>query len=188
VTEGEPLSTLAEVSVGEVPRDRDTALTALHASHYSRLCRLATLLLDEPGEAEEVVQDAFVRLYLSWRRLRDPQAAQAWLRTAVLNGSRSRLRRVITGRRVTDGLSAPAALRLSTTEERWDLMASLRQLPRRQREVLVLRYYEELSEAEIAEVLGISRGAVKSHASRALRALRISVPRGIGEREAEHGA
>jgi RNA polymerase sigma-70 factor (sigma-E family) len=127
-------------------------------------------MVDDRETAEEVVQDAFEALYRNWGRLRDPQAAIAYLNRSVVNGSRSRLRRRMTERSydVPDEGTAPSAESLGLDRhERGELMDAVRALPRRQREVMVLRYYLDLSEAEIAEWLGISNGSVKRHAFRA---------------------
>lgn len=157
-----------------LPRDADGAVTALFRAHYGSLVRLAVLLVDDDGSAEDLVQDAFARLHRRWGRLRDEDAAYGYLRAAVVNGSRSRLRRLRTARRYT----APHDAHLPSPEgaavlreEHEDVRAALRALPARQREVLVLRYWSDLSEADIAATLGISRGAVKSHASRGVAAV-----------------
>lgn len=156
----------------------DEAVTHLYAAHYRSLVRLAALLLRDTAVAEEVTQDAFVSLHRSWRRLTDPDRALAYLRQSVVNGARSALRR----RAVADRLAAPAAADAASAEqgallalEHQEVLAALRSLPQRQREVLVLRYYVDLAEADIAEALGISRGAVKSHASRGMAALRTAL-------------
>ncbi|MEU7526181.1 SigE family RNA polymerase sigma factor [Saccharothrix sp. NPDC042600] len=149
-------------------------LEDLYRQHRMRLVRLALLLVDEPSTAEDVVQEAFTGLYRNWSRLRDAQAAVGYLRTAVVNGSRSVLRRRKTARdytppHVANARSAESLAML--TAEHQAVVKALSQLPPRQREVLVLRYYGDLSEAEIAEATGISKGTVKSTASRALDAL-----------------
>lgn len=155
----------------------DDALEQLYAAHWRRLVRLSVLLVRDQGVAEEVVQDAFVAVHGRWGRLRDPEQALAYLRQAVVNRSRSALRhRAVVERhaarrtpsvdeRGADGAALDA-------DRRAAVLDALRALPQRQREVLALRYYLDLSEAEIAETLGISRGAVKSHASRGASALR----------------
>jgi RNA polymerase sigma-70 factor (sigma-E family) len=162
--------------------DADEAVTRLFTAQYRPLVRLATLLLRDPGAAEEIVQDAYVGLHAHWGRLRDADKALAYLRQSVVNRSRSALRRRVvadrytaTARRGDDVPSAEAgALGLL---EHATVMAALRALPGRQREALVLRYYVDLSEAEIAEVMGVSRGAVKSHTARGMAALRQSLER-----------
>jgi RNA polymerase sigma-70 factor (sigma-E family) len=156
----------------------DEAVTRLFGAHYRPLVRLAALLLADRGAAEEVVQDAYVRLHQRWHRLRDPDQALSYLHTSVVNGARSALRhrgvreRYLAGiRPVPDAPSAEAGA--LTVLEHQRIVAALRTLPVRQREALVLRYYADLSEAEIAEAMGVSRGAVKSHTSRAMAALRV---------------
>jgi len=159
------------------PWGADEAVTQLFGAHYRPLVRLASLLLHERGLAEEVVQDAYVKLHARWHRLRDADKALAYLRVAVVNGCRSALRhrRVVAAhlaaaRPPADAPSAEAgALDLLTHAA---VVDAIRALPPRQREAIVLRYYADLSEAEIAEAMGVSRGAVKSHASRAVAALR----------------
>lgn len=155
--------------------DADQAVRALYASHWTAMVRLASLLLHESATAEEVVQDAFVALHRRWPRLREPAAGIGYLRVSVVNGCRS----VVRHRQVEVRHRRPAAPEASGPEERAlahehdaTVMAALRRLPGRQREVLVLRYYADASETEIAETLGISRGSVKSHAHRGLAALR----------------
>jgi RNA polymerase sigma factor (sigma-70 family) len=135
------------------------------------MVRLAVLLVDDTASAEDVVQDAFVALHRLQDSVREPAAALAYLRKSVVNGSRSALRRRQTARRhdvLTDVDGPPADVDLLLAEEQRSVLAAVRQLAPRQQEVLVLRYWSNLSEAEIAAALGISRGAVKSTASRAI--------------------
>jgi RNA polymerase sigma-70 factor (sigma-E family) len=155
--------------------DADEAVSQLYAANYAGLVRLSYLLLHDQGRAEELVQDAFVALHGRWHRLRDPHKALAYLRRAVVNRSRSELRhRAVVNRHPIEDPppheSAEAAAVAASL--RTELLAALDRLPRRQREVLVLRYYLDLSEAEIADCLRISRGSVKSHSSRGIAALR----------------
>jgi RNA polymerase sigma-70 factor (sigma-E family) len=155
----------------------DEALEQLYAAHWRRLVRLSVLLVHDLGTAEEVVQDAFVAVHGHWGRLRDPERALAYLRQAVVNRSRSTLRhRAVVDRhaaRRTTAEDEPGADAAAlVTDRRAAVLDALRDLPERQREVLALRYYLDLSEAEISGALGISRGAVKSHASRGAAALR----------------
>jgi RNA polymerase sigma-70 factor (sigma-E family) len=170
--------TTPTLSVREVLLDADSALEQLYVAHWRGLVRLAVLLLHDQGAAEEVVQDSFVAMHLRWRSLRDPDKALAYLRQAVVNRSRSALRhrgvveRYVARQQpalsVADPADGPALVR----DRRDVVLDALRALPTRQREVLVLRHYLELSETEIAETLGISRGSVKAHASRGTAALR----------------
>lgn len=155
--------------------DADTAVEELYAAHYRRLVRLSVLLVRDLETAEEVVQDAFVAMHGRWRTLKDPEKGLAYLRQSVVNRSRSVLRhRGVEARYVVPAVrhlhgADEAAL---VSERRAAVLNALRALPERQREVLALRYYLDLSEADIAQTLGISRGAVKSHASRGVAALR----------------
>jgi RNA polymerase sigma-70 factor (sigma-E family) len=157
--------------------DADGAVEQLYAAHWRTLVRLGVLLLRDLGAAEEVVQDAFVALHGKWPSLRDPDRALAYLRRSVVNGSRSRLRHLTVVRSHAERQPPPGVVRGADevaleTDRRAAVLDALAGLPRRQREVLALRYYVDLSEAEIAETLGISRGAVKSHASRGAATLR----------------
>ncbi len=153
----------------------DAAIAELYYAHYRPLVRLAALLVHDVATAEEVVQDSFVALHAGLHRLRDSEKALAYLRAAVVNRSRSVLRhRVVVDRNAPkpppDMPSAEhGALAMI---ERSAVVNALRALPARQREVVVLRFYADLSEAQIADAMGITRGAVKSHASRAMAALR----------------
>ena len=147
-------------------------LRDLYREHRLPLVRLAALLVGD--EAEEVVHDAFVRTHLAGDRLRDPERALSYLRSAVMNGARSRLRHLRVVERTPlrppgEGRSAEAAA--LEREEHRRVIAALRSLPGRQKECLALRYYLDLSEAEIAAALGISPGSVKTHVHRGLAAL-----------------
>jgi RNA polymerase sigma-70 factor (sigma-E family) len=149
----------------------DLNLGELYAAHRLSLVRLAVLLVDDRASAEDVVQDAFAGLASSGTRLRDPDKALAYLRRAVVNRARSALRRRRTARGYAPPRSIEAARpdeRAVLAEEHREILAALDRLAPRQREVVVLRYWSGLSESEISETLGISRGAVKSTASRAL--------------------
>jgi len=168
----------ASLAAEEVTLDADAALEQLYAAHWRRLVRLAVLLLRDQGVAEEVVQDAFVAMHGRWRSLRDPDKALAYLRQTVVNRSRSALRhRGVVERYVARQSGAVPVAEAAdgsslSAERRTAVLDALRTLPTRQREVLALRYYLELSEVEIADALGISRGSVKAHASRGSAALR----------------
>ncbi|MBB4918342.1 RNA polymerase sigma-70 factor (sigma-E family) [Streptosporangium saharense] len=171
---------VADRSLGAVPVgwDADMAVTALYSAHYRSLVRLAVLLVRDMATAEEVVQDAFVAIHGAWRRLRDTDKALAYLRQSVVNRSRSVLRhRAVVEKYAPKGLpDAPSAENGAIGElERSAVIEALRGLPARQREALVLRYYGDLSEAQIAHAMGISKGAVKSHTARGMAALRTSL-------------
>jgi RNA polymerase sigma-70 factor (sigma-E family) len=171
------LSRLRRLDARSAPAQHTGApltLSDLYRDHRMRMVRLAILLVDDPATAEDVVQEAFAGLHRHWAGLRDEAAAVGYLRTAVVNGSRSVLRRRRTARdyvppHQVNARSAESLAMLST--EHQAVVDAIATLPRRQREVLVLRYYGGLSEAEIAEATGISRGTVKSTASRALDAV-----------------
>jgi RNA polymerase sigma-70 factor (sigma-E family) len=153
--------------------DASQAVTALYQAHALGLTRLAFLMLGDRQAAEDVVQDAFCGLYRAWGGMSDHTHALGYVRSSVLNGSRSALRRT---RRVPKPLAAPAAVASAEVavlagEERREMVAALRRLPSRQREALVLRYFADLPEHETALAMGVSRGTVKSTTSRALAAL-----------------
>jgi len=155
--------------------DADTAVEQLHAGHYRQLVRLAVLLVRDKETAEEVVQDAFVAMHARWSRLHDPDNAVAYLRQTVVNRSRSALRHrgVVERHRPTSAPDAPGADEaVLAADRRRQVLDALARLSDRQREVLTLRYFLDLSEHEIATTLGISPGSVKSHASRGAAALR----------------
>jgi RNA polymerase sigma-70 factor (sigma-E family) len=149
-------------------------VAALYAEHALGLVRLAVLLVGDRASAEDIVQDAFLGLYRRWDRLTDTSAPLAYVRTSVVNGCRTALRRRSRARQVGNLAEPPAesaeAVALLSEEQR-AVAGALRRLPERQREALVLRYYLDLSEAEIAAAMGISRGTVKSATSRALAAV-----------------
>ncbi|HEY2267875.1 MAG TPA: SigE family RNA polymerase sigma factor [Streptosporangiaceae bacterium] len=150
------------------------AVAALYADHAVSLIRLAYLMLGDRPAAEDAVQDAFCGLYRNWGRLDDPGRALGYVRTAVLNGSRSALRRRTAGRKlaVTHQPPEPSAEASALSrEEREEVMRAVRALPGRQREALVLRFYLDLPEREIARIMGLRPGSVRSATHRALRAL-----------------
>jgi RNA polymerase sigma-70 factor (sigma-E family) len=158
--------------------NEEDEVVLLFREQYRSLVRLAFLLVHDRGAAEELVQDAFVKLLLGRPTLRDPAKAPAWLRSAVLNGARSRLRHLDVRRRhlappPPPGGSAEAAAVAADDHRR--MIAALDRLPARQREALALRYYLELSEAETAEAMGVSAGSVKTHVHRGLAALQALV-------------
>ena len=162
------------VSVSERPLSQDSSLALLYTQHYGSLVRLASLLLRDPAASEDIVQEAYIKVALS-RSLRDPDKALAYLRQTVVNLSRSALRRKLVARRHAPVLleesvesAADGAMRRIEGER---VRTALAALPARQREAVVLRYYGDLSEAQIAEAMGVSNGAVKSYCSRGLAAL-----------------
>lgn len=175
---------VANAALGAVSADwdADRAVTVLYAAHYRSLVRLAALLLRDTATAEEVVQDSFVAMHDGWRRLRDNDKALSYLRQSVVNRARSVLRhRVVVDRNAPKPPpDMPSAEQGAITLlERSAVVTALRTLPARQREALVLRFYGDLSEAQIAAAMGISKGAVKSHTARAMTALRSVLERDI---------
>jgi RNA polymerase sigma-70 factor (sigma-E family) len=151
------------------------SLTALYSAHYRGLVRLAAYLTGDRDGAEEVVQDAYVKVLGRWGGLRDLDKGEAYLRQTVVNLSRSRLRhRVVVERHAPAPLPdiASAESAAMSALDRSAVIHALAELPRRQREAIVLRYYADLSEAQTAHAMGVSAGAVKSHTSRGMAALR----------------
>ena len=169
-------------AAGDDP-EREAALAQLFSAHYSSMLRLAVLL--GADDAEDIVAEAFYQLYRRWRRLRGVDSALPYLRSVVCNLSRMRLRHLQVIRRHAGpaalraypaGLLADRAQSSAETEamlqdDHRAVVLALKQLPARQREALVLRYWLSLRETEIAAAMGISCGAVKSHTSRGMAAL-----------------
>ncbi|WUO35111.1 SigE family RNA polymerase sigma factor [Streptomyces sp. NBC_00286] len=153
--------------------EREAALARLFELHYASMLRLAVLLgADDP---ENVVAEAYYQIYRKWRRLRDAEAAEAYLRSTVCNLTRMRIRHLQVARKhVQQPPSEVVASAESTALLRDDqrvLIDALQQLPARQREALVLRHWLGLKESEIAAAMGISAGSVKTHTSRGIAAL-----------------
>jgi RNA polymerase sigma-70 factor (sigma-E family) len=171
-------SRLAAPGAGVDPAAVGTIAT-LFRDHHGELVRLALLMVGDLPTAEDVVQDVYTSLHQRWSQVAAADSPLPYVRAAVLNGCRSVLRRRGIARRAgvlhrasqPDDALASAESEVILSEDRREVLAALARLPRRRREVLVLRYYLGLSEAEIAAVLGISSGTVKSTAARALAAL-----------------
>jgi RNA polymerase sigma-70 factor (sigma-E family) len=165
--------------VSDTTPGRDEQIAELFIEHYDGLCRLASLLLGDQAGAEEVVQEAFLRTFSGWWRIRNPERAHWYLRTAVVNQSRSRLRRRNTEDRsnrtsyATDperqAVGGPDSV--GGSDDALTVIDAVRGLPPRQRETVILRYYEDLPEAEIAKALGCSVGTVKSQLAKARSSL-----------------
>jgi RNA polymerase sigma-70 factor (sigma-E family) len=169
---------LGSASSRVVAAEADRAITAMYHAEYRSLVRMSAVLLGDVGTAEEVVQDSFIAMHGAWRRLRDADKAVHYLRRSVMNRSRSVLRhRVVIDKHLPAGEpDMPSAEQSAITRfERSAVIAALRTLPDRQREALVLRYYLDLSEEEVAAAMEISRGAVKSHTARGKAALRSAL-------------
>jgi RNA polymerase sigma-70 factor (sigma-E family) len=155
--------------------DADQAIAAMYSTEYRSLVRISVVLVGDVGTAEEVVQECFIAMYAAWRRLKNVDKAVNYLRRSVVNRSRSVLRRrIVADKHVPKHEpDMPSAEQGAITQlERTAVIAALRSLPVRQREAIMLRYYLDLSEEEVASAMRISRGAVKSHTARAKAALR----------------
>ena len=161
--------------------DADGAVTALFREHHLELVRLALLMTGDLATAEDVVQDAFEHLHRHWRRLREPGSGLAYARTSVVNGCRMAHRRRAVARRYAPRLAGSAAAGPDATAAMADeseMVAALGVLPRRQREILVLRFYADLAPAEVAATLRISESTVRSATSRGLAGLARVLERG----------
>ncbi len=176
---------------GEKASERDEQIRWLFGERYTPMCRLAALLLDDPSSAEEVVQEAFARVFSSWWRIRKVEAAPAYLRTTVVNLCNTRLRR----RRLQFDADRMLAAEIqvksrisgagsdyggnphtgdhSGADESEEVVAMIQvaravgALPPRQKSVIVLRYWADLPESEIAAVMHCSAGTVKSQLAKA---------------------
>ena len=170
----QPRQARSDQSVGRQLTARE-AVTELYTSHYGSLVRLAALLVRDEPTAEDVVQECFIAMHDGWHRLRDKDKALSYLKQAVVNRCRSVLRhRSMVQRNApkpTPDMPSAEQDAMSLLE-RSAVIAALKALPDRQRQALGLRYYADLSEAQIAKTMGISHGAVKSHTARGVAALR----------------
>ena len=164
----------AKAEIPSRPPSPAHAVTALYEEHALGLVRLAVVMTGDQGGAEDIVQDAFLGLYRRWDRLTDLPYPLAYLRASVLNGCRTALRRRSRTDRahyLSEVPSESAEARALLSEEQRSVARAIRDLPDRQREALVLRYYLDMSEADTAEAMHVSRGTVKSATSRALAAI-----------------
>jgi RNA polymerase sigma-70 factor (sigma-E family) len=160
----------------------DDGVSSLYAVHWAPMVRLAWLFVHDDLLAEEIAQEAFVSLHRKWHEVTGASGA-AYLRQCVVNGARSALRHHKVEQRYLDSIRpGPRRLNVASAEDEAvaavssaDMFERLQGLPTRQREVLVLRYYLDLSEAQIADALGIAPGSVKAHAHRGLAALRTEM-------------
>ena len=167
--------------VDEAAPEPAVAVGDLYRSDRESLVRLAALLVDDDELAAELVQEAFARLYRRWDSLRTPASASGYLRVTVLNLARSQLRRRRVARRHIprpDVAASGADEPVQIDDEHRRVVDAVRRLPRRQRELVVLKYWSGLSEAEIAAALGISTGTVKTHGHRAIAALTAALEDG----------
>jgi RNA polymerase sigma-70 factor (sigma-E family) len=153
----------------------DDDFRGFFTQHYERLCRLGFLLTGDPAQAEELAQDALVRTWRRWRLVGKPNNPATYARKVLVNRHRSLLRRALVEARYRYRDRPNEGSSDEHPEDAIVLWAATRRLPPRQQAVLVLRYYEDLSEAEIARVLGIPAGTVKTSARRGLARLRRSL-------------
>jgi len=175
------------LAVADRTVSRDADFAAYLAARQPGLLRTAYLLTGNRHDAEDLVQIAFAKLYLSWDKVRDQGSMDGYVRRILVNEHNSLWRRA--WKRREHAQEEPVLDRPvhdvtddGTGSELWELVQTL---PRKARAVVVLRYYEELSEAETAAALGISVGTVKSQTSRALAALRSRTPRSLDPRGSE---
>jgi RNA polymerase sigma-70 factor (sigma-E family) len=152
--------------------DPNADYTEFVRTRWAALFRTSHLLTGDAAEAEDVLQATLVKVYTQWRRVRRAEAPEAYVRRMLLNEMLSTRRTAARRSGRQHLVPLPAEPVLSDPAERLDLWSRLQALPPRQRAVIVLRYYDDLSEAQIADTLGIAPGTVKSQASAALRALR----------------
>lgn len=161
-----------EISAGRVVPDASVQVAVLYDAHALGLIRLAYLMLGSQASAEDVVQDAFFGLYRRWQHIADHGKALIYVRSAVINGCRSELRR---RKFRPDDITMPAGTSAEDSalanEDRRQAILALASLPNRQRQVLVLRFYLDMPDAQIARALGIGVSTVRSTAHRALIAL-----------------
>jgi RNA polymerase sigma-70 factor (sigma-E family) len=160
------------------PQGADREVTALYLAHYRPLVRIAALLVQDLAAAEEIVQDSFVAVHAAWRRLPDAEHALSYLRRSVVDRSRAALRRHV----VVDKLAPRLAPDLpsgpgeaSIEVERSAFISALWTLPARQREIVVLRYFADLPETQVASATGMSETAVKAYTARAMASLRAEL-------------
>jgi DNA-directed RNA polymerase specialized sigma24 family protein len=155
-TTAEQIMVTAEPVPDQLVKNGDEVVIKLYRHHYRALVQLASLLVRDEATAEELVQECFITLHDGWRRRREEDKALAHLKQLVVSRSRSVLRH----RGVVD------------RKESSPVISALQALPEQQRQALLLRHYANLSEAQIAEMMGISKGAVKSHTARGMSRLR----------------
>jgi RNA polymerase sigma-70 factor (sigma-E family) len=162
------------------PIDVDRLVVSLFEQEGQSLVRLARLFVDDRNAAEDLVQEAFIRLARSAHRIKDTSKAAPYLRSIVLNLARDDNRRGLVSLRhhlPHDERRASTEDEIELREDQQQVIDALRDLPHRQRNALVLRYYEELGIDEIASAMGISRNSVKTHLKRGL----ASLEKGLGD-------
>ena len=169
-------STVGSVQILPAPPDPAVVVTVLYRDNALKLTRMAHIMLGSRAAAEDVVHDAFCGLYRRWDQLESKDKALAYVRSSVLNGCRTALRGgTARASATTEAHTAnvPSAEAMAVmSEERREVVRALWQLPERQREVLVLRYYLDLPDDQIARDLGLAMSSVRSARRRALAALK----------------
>ena len=171
---------LVDMGAQDSRTDKDADFSAYMSARQPALYRTAYLLAGDHAGAEDLLQNAFAKLYLSWDKIRDRGALDGYVRRIMVNENTSLWRRAWKRREhSSDSLPDRGAVDTYDDGMGGELWSFVQTLPPRQRSVIVLRYYEQLSEAEIADVLGVSVGTVKSQASRALAALRARAPHAL---------
>jgi RNA polymerase sigma-70 factor (sigma-E family) len=162
-----------QLRVGDKPQSaREREMSALFEQHYDGLCDLATMILGDAATAEEIVMEALLKTFSGWARIRDKERANFYLRRAVINLSRSKIRRKIIEGRVNAMTHRREEMRpppwtVDTHETAREVWQAVRELPTRQRACIYLRYVEDLAEGDIAEIMDCSVGTVRSQLSRA---------------------
>ncbi|MCU1625010.1 MAG: polymerase, sigma-24 subunit, subfamily [Frankiales bacterium] len=165
--------------------DRDGEFTAYVAACSGSLERFAYLLTTDASQAQDLLQSTLMQLLAHWSDVRDRASLDAYARKIMINKHRAWWRRRSSSEVITDRLIMPSVPDATwQVDARQDLLSQLRKLPPRQRATVVLRYYEDMSEAEVAAVLGCSIGTVKSQTSRALGHLRAHLAQGAANEEA----
>ncbi len=167
-----------DVAAGAWPLPAEELVALLFAQEATRLVQLARWFVDDRAAAEDLVQEAFIRLARSAHRIREQGKAAAYLRSIVLNLARDHNRRGLVSLRHRPPAQEhpPSVEEVVADEERHrEVLTALRGLPRRQRDCVVLHYYLELGVAEVAETLGLSSNSVKTHLQRGLRSLRSTL-------------
>ncbi|WP_232666751.1 sigma-70 family RNA polymerase sigma factor [Pseudonocardia sp. TRM90224] len=165
----------APTAADTAPDDREEGVETIFKAHHATMVRLAVVL--GADDAEDIVAEAFYQLYRRWRQLRNPDAAVGFLRSVVVNLTRMRIRHIQVARRhvrraepAIEPVQSGESLAVLRDDQR-ALVEAVRHLPARQREALVLRYWLDLSEREIAKTMDVSVGSVKVHISRGMAAL-----------------
>ncbi|MES4908268.1 MULTISPECIES: SigE family RNA polymerase sigma factor [unclassified Streptomyces] len=168
--------------MGDTTADRDEEFREFVTTRWPRLLRTAYLLCGERHTAEDLVQSALVRVYVAWRRVRAADEPDAYVRRVLVNEHarrhRRKLKELLTlGPGDTSGWEAPDRDRITLADDREMLRHALVRLPPRQRQAVVLRYWEDLSESQVAVAMGCSVGTVKSQTAKGLAKLRAALAR-----------